>query len=197
MSELTIEKAEQLAGKRLDRRYKWFLWYGEVCFDGKWTGPCSGCSCDSEYPCSCCNKRGGGCHECGFSGRRVHHFPCPHWTLDIAKEDNAHLKAYSFHDGEPIDGAVLVFAHNFQEAKKIAYRTVNSWTGCDFIDVKGHWIRSDTWLKEHAADKKKLDAGECHVIESPPTCEGCELWHDELDDSGYCETCAEEREEAA
>jgi len=105
------------------------------------------------------------------------------------------LKAYSFHDGEPTDGAVLVFAHNFQKAKKIAYRAVNSWTGCEFIDVKGHWIRNDAWLKANAANQEKLAADEPHVIDNPPTCKGCELWYAELDAFGYCETCAEEREE--
>lgn len=105
------------------------------------------------------------------------------------------LKAYSFHDGEPIDGAVLVFAHSFREAKKIAYRSIQSWAGCDFTDVKGFHFRNDAWLKANAADQKKLAADEPHVIDNPPTCKGCELWHDELEESGYCESCAEEREE--
>jgi len=107
------------------------------------------------------------------------------------------LKAYSFHDGEPVDGAVLVFAHNFKEAKRIAYPAVRSWTDCEFIEMKGRHIRHDSWLKANAADQEKLAADEPHVIDNPPTCKGCELWFDELEDSGYCETCAEEREEAA
>lgn len=107
------------------------------------------------------------------------------------------LKAYSFYDGEPFDGAVLVFAHSFQEGNKIGYRTVRSWTDCDFIDVKGRRIWRDAWLKEHAADQKKLAAGEPHVIDNPPSCKGCELWFDELEDSGYCDTCEADREEAA
>lgn len=105
------------------------------------------------------------------------------------------LKAYSFHDGEPVDGAVLVFAHSFREAKKIAYPVVRGWTDCEYLDVKGFHFPNDAWLKEHAADQRKLAAGEPHVIDNPPTCKGCDLWHDELEESGYCESCAEEREE--
>lgn len=75
---LSIEEAEKLAGTRLDRRRKWFLWDGEVCYEGKFTHVCSGCSCDGEYPCSCCNERGAGCHECGYTGRRRSSFPIPH-----------------------------------------------------------------------------------------------------------------------
>lgn len=104
------------------------------------------------------------------------------------------LKAYSVHDGDPTDLAVLVFAHNFREARNIGYRAVSYLTGCEFLDVRGWWIRNDAWLKANAANQKKLAADEPHTILSPPTCNGCDMWHDELDALGYCETCAEERE---
>ena len=105
------------------------------------------------------------------------------------------LKAYSFHDGDPTFCAVLVFAHNFREAKKIGCRAVCSLTGCEFFDVRGFWIRNDGWLKANAANREKLAAGESHVIYSPPPCKCCDMWHDELDAFGYCEACAEDREE--
>lgn len=127
----------------------------------------------------------------------MNNFPCPHWMLDTEKEKRGRLQAYMLHDGEPVDGAVLVFAHSFQEAKKIGYRTVRSWTDCEYIDIKGHRIWNDSWLKEHAADQKKLADGEPHVIDNPPCCKGCELWFEELEDSGYCDTCDADREEAA
>ncbi|WP_417518839.1 hypothetical protein [Marinobacter sp.] len=107
------------------------------------------------------------------------------------------LNAYSFHNGEPIDGAVLVFAPSFKVAKKLAYPVVRDWSGCEYTEVRGYRIRHDEWLKANAADKLKLAARTPHVIESPPACKGCDLWHDELDSSGHCETCAEEREEEA
>lgn len=86
MDILPISEAEKIAAKRLDRRRKWFVWHGEVCFESKWTEPCSGCSCDTEYPCSCCTKAGGGCQECGYTGKRVQSFPTPHWTLEWTKK---------------------------------------------------------------------------------------------------------------
>ncbi|KMQ75256.1 hypothetical protein [Marinobacter subterrani] len=107
------------------------------------------------------------------------------------------LKAYMMHAGEPIDGAALVFAESFRQAKVLAFNQSCVCDGCEYTDIRGHRIGRDAWLKERAADQKKLAAGEPHVIDSPPSCKGCELWFDELEESGYCETCAEEREDAA
>ncbi len=41
---------------------------------GAYTGECSGCACDcgDGYPCS---HGAGGCDECGYTGKRVRHFP--------------------------------------------------------------------------------------------------------------------------
>lgn len=62
---------------KLDRRKLYAESWGLLCTDEKVTLPCTGCSCDSEYPCSCCGKRGAGCEECGYTGKRVTHFPAP------------------------------------------------------------------------------------------------------------------------
>jgi len=104
------------------------------------------------------------------------------------------LNAYMVHAGEPCDGAALVFSESFRKAKILGFNSSVVCDGCEYTDVRGHRIRHDEWLKQNAADQVKLAAGEPHVIDRPPSCEGCELWFDELFD-GYCETCAEEREE--
>ena len=65
----TYEAAEKLCGMKLDRRKNYAIHKGEVCVSIRWSSPCTGCSCDGEYPCSCCRERGGGCHECGYTGR--------------------------------------------------------------------------------------------------------------------------------
>lgn len=104
------------------------------------------------------------------------------------------LKAYMIHAGEPVDGAALVFAESFRQAKTIGFRSMVC-DGCEYTDVRGHQLKRDSWLKENAADQSKLAAGEPHVIDNPPACKRCELWFDELEESGYCETCAEERED--
>lgn len=71
---LSIEDAEKIAGKRLDRRRKYFIWMGDVCFNEKYTGACSGCSDDSEYAIA---SIGGGCFECGYTGKRISFVPVP------------------------------------------------------------------------------------------------------------------------
>lgn len=62
---------------KLDRRKVYAESWGMLCTDEKVTLPCTGCSCDGEYPCSCCQERGAGCEECGYTGKRVVHFPAP------------------------------------------------------------------------------------------------------------------------
>jgi len=98
------------------------------------------------------------------------------------------LKPYMAWAGEPEDGAVLVFARRLRDARRLAYPFVRDWTGCDYLEVSARWLRgarSTVW-SESRADYP-------HVIESPQTCEGCELWGQDLAD-GLCEDCADRRE---
>lgn len=53
----TYEKADKIAGFRLDRRKNYAIINGEVCEATSWTQECSGCN-------------GAGCDECGHTGRR-------------------------------------------------------------------------------------------------------------------------------
>jgi hypothetical protein len=89
------------------------------------------------------------------------------------------------HHGGPGEGACLVFAHTAREARALAAPVVREWTGCDWIDIRVHWLRAG------CAHLRQSD--EPHVVESPPVCESCEEWHAEpLDDNGRCEGCADE-----
>lgn len=65
----SFERAEILAGFRLDRRRNYAIFGDEVCELATWTQACSGCSGD-EY-CSH-NAPGDGCDECGYTGLRKH-----------------------------------------------------------------------------------------------------------------------------
>lgn len=47
---------------KIDKRTKPFMWNGELVRNVKVTLPCTGCC-------------GGGCFECGGTGKRVNHFP--------------------------------------------------------------------------------------------------------------------------
>lgn len=66
---------------KLDRRHKWYEFNGELIFDGKYTTPCTGCSCDCSdgYGCSHGNS---GCGECGYTGKRRGFYPVPAFNPD-------------------------------------------------------------------------------------------------------------------
>ncbi len=58
----TYERAEELAGCRLDRRCNYAIIDGQVCESAQWSAPCSGCH--EGYD----SGRGHGCRECGYTG---------------------------------------------------------------------------------------------------------------------------------
>lgn len=72
--ELTIQEAESVLGQRLDRRRRYFLWGGEVCYNVTFTIPCSGCTSDDYY---ISESAGTGCSECGYTGKRRDSCPVP------------------------------------------------------------------------------------------------------------------------
>lgn len=53
---LSWRQADEIAGRRLDRRKNYCVIDGQVCSEIRWTSSCSGCD-------------GGGCQECGYHGR--------------------------------------------------------------------------------------------------------------------------------
>ena len=81
MKELTVEQAERLAGQRLDRRRRYATtddgqpdgsYGGAVLFSlFRYTTSCSGCTPSYEEAGGIVDC-GGGCHECGYIGRRRH-----------------------------------------------------------------------------------------------------------------------------
>lgn len=100
---LTIEKAEKLAGKRLDRRRKYFLFDmdiddtgEEVCSDSKFLRPCFGCHETGDYGEVYTGKWdekrmmsvGIGCSECGGTGVRWDSWPFPVRLDDPLKTAN-------------------------------------------------------------------------------------------------------------
>lgn len=59
---------------KLDKRKKWFAYCGNVVYDYKYTQPCSGCAEFKEYSTI---QIGCGCHECGYTGKRISSCPVP------------------------------------------------------------------------------------------------------------------------
>lgn len=62
----TYDQAEQIAGRRLDRRKNYAIIDGQVFESCSWSQACSGCyeGYNSFY------ATGVGCDECGYTGRR-------------------------------------------------------------------------------------------------------------------------------
>lgn len=71
---ITKQQAEKVSGMKLDGRKKYFINDGEVCISEKFTGGCSGCLSDDDYSDS---TIGGGCFECGYTGKRVQSYSIP------------------------------------------------------------------------------------------------------------------------
>lgn len=56
-------------------------------YDAAYTGPCSGCDCDCAGDGRPCGHGAGGCDECGYTGKRVRHFPV---AFDPAETERMH-----------------------------------------------------------------------------------------------------------
>lgn len=103
MRRISWQLAEKIMGCRLDRRkrYRYVgrkhrdFWGCLVVVDSGYTGSCSGCyesgECggmehwyewDEKAKC----RKGAGCDECGYTGKRVHHFAAPALSLEFERE---------------------------------------------------------------------------------------------------------------
>lgn len=76
---LTIAQAERIAGRRLDRRRKYWL-------DPNATERIEKVCIDLHFSATCYNCDGSGCRECGGYGKRRRHFPCPVLTHMAVEE---------------------------------------------------------------------------------------------------------------
>ena len=65
----SFEQAEKITRRRLDRRKNYCIIRGKVCEAVEWSRCCSGCCEGPEYGCKGERCRGGGCGECGYTGR--------------------------------------------------------------------------------------------------------------------------------
>src|SRR5680860_190594 len=83
------------------------------------------------------------------------------------------------------EAAVLIFANNIREAKKIGWDSILC-DICDneYIDIGITQMKNSPWLFEEMKSNKP------HVIEDPESCNECGLWGYELTDR-VCENCRE------
>jgi len=86
------------------------------------------------------------------------------------------------------EGAVLIFANNCKEARKIGFRFIQSWFDTEWIDMKAKWLKKDYEYLNIQADQEKLKNNIPHVIDSPKTCPVCEIWGGVIREDG-CSFC--------
>ncbi len=97
--------------------------------------------------------------------------------------------AYSRGAG-PAEGAILVLAPNFRDAKKIAWPVMRDWGTELYTDLAVRLLRDGSHVLA-LADQANLAAGEPHVVDSPQVCDACGFWGFELYADGRCSCCNE------
>lgn len=70
----TFERADKVAGKRVDRRRNYMIIDGELCESTEWTQVCSGCN-------------GWGCTECRGRGKVRQAMWCPMPAMEASRRD--------------------------------------------------------------------------------------------------------------
>ena len=104
----------------------------------------------------------------------------------------ASLKPYIGYIGDAAEGAVLVFAHDRGQAKRLAWETLRGWFDAAYIDTRVRRMRDhDDWL-QRLANAEALAAGRAHAVDDPASCNRCETWGIPLLPSGVCTRCDEE-----
>ena len=103
------------------------------------------------------------------------------------------MKMYMGYDDErgSGDGAVLIFANNAREAKKLAWNEIDGWLwDAEYIDIRVRMLRNKEFLREQA------QSDEPHAIDNPIICSTCEYWGvSELNEEGNCGDCVEARKQ--
>ena len=103
------------------------------------------------------------------------------------------LKPYKAYNYDPAEGAILVFAKNAREAKKVSWE--HTWCDKDeYIYWRVKLLPKETWdfFYEKDADKELLEKGIPHVIEMPTGCKNCESWGMVVGEDGLCDECRRE-----
>ncbi len=104
------------------------------------------------------------------------------------------MKTYMASDGCPENGAVLVFAHDVKEAKKVGWPAVTSWRpDAEYIDLRVVLLKDKPFLFDNA-NPELLKAGKAHANDNPKACSNCEMWGNKLNEHGICDSCTDEEE---
>jgi hypothetical protein len=92
----------------------------------------------------------------------------------------------------PSEGALLVFAHNVQEARVVGWRATSG-VGLtdDYLDFGACAMKGRDWLFAEA-NQEKLSQDIPHLVWDIKSCDECEKWgHSQIGDDGLCDECRE------
>lgn len=92
-------------------------------------------------------------------------------------------------------GAVLIFAHTAEEAKKVGWRCStlrNEICDDDYLDMAVRLLKGKHLFLN--ADRIKLARDTAHVIDEPTRCKLCGWWEGPIDAEGVCLSCVQEAE---
>lgn len=97
------------------------------------------------------------------------------------------MHPYIAFEGEPSEGAALVFADTVKEAKRKAWRGVG-WLMGDYTDLRVKRLRgANAEYLEQLHTQYGID-----VIDDPPACGRCERWGAPIRNDGHgCGLCYE------
>ena len=91
------------------------------------------------------------------------------------------------------EGAVLIFANNAKEARKIGWRCVSCWFDTDWINMAVRKVRDNVDFLRGDANAEKFASDTPHVIETPRCCLNCETWGGGApDENGRCDYCCDD-----
>jgi hypothetical protein len=89
------------------------------------------------------------------------------------------------------EGALLVFAHSFKEARVVGWRSMGKELTDSYLDFTAAILRNSDWLFSEA-DQEKLLKDIPHLIWNMKSCSQCEEWgHSEIGADGLCNDCRE------
>ena len=98
------------------------------------------------------------------------------------------LRMYLVHDGYPVEGCVLVFAHSHKQARVLGWKAIQPWNDeARWTDVRAYWLREP----KHSYLRASARSAEPHAIDDPPSCSHCELWGTGEILDGECAECRE------
>lgn len=102
----------------------------------------------------------------------------------LAEPHHKSINPYMVFDGDPAEGAALVFAKTAREARKLGFNALREWFDSEWINVRARRQREyQDYLMELYDDGRA-------VIDDPPSCPVCEKWGSPIRDDGQgCDFC--------